>query len=250
MRGKQDFPFMHLSERLPLLEKYARGTKHVCHVNPKDISEAVLEVSCPYHDSDAFDFSACLAGNGFRHFGFFLILFGIGTALKAFAPIRRFLLKRKRIMASAFFILAVAWPIFKTGVDGIVCTYREVKTTNYYVKVPAKVLYSSLLTHPIRFGKVHLADIGYEYEVGGRKYEGDRVAIIYNSSSYYKLHRGIVDSFRPGGKREVFVSPDDPRKSVLIRSNIGDRYTRMGAFALLGIYLLIIGVKKFVKAIL
>jgi hypothetical protein len=51
----------------------------------------------------------------------------------------------------------------------------------------------------------------YEYEYGGRTYQGDRVRFKWNR------HRiqDELDRFQPGSEHVVYVNPDDPGQAVL-----------------------------------
>ena len=218
--GQNEFEFNRIMARLPLLEKYASGTEHECRVNQKNPFDAVLAVENPVEDPDA------LPGNTGSIVAGMLLLFvllaGIGMIATAFPSVRR-LLKTLRMKKTpvAIGLVLFGCPFMIVGSFGLVRDVRERSEAKAYVPVPAKVLYSGMYSFRSGgrgSGTSYNVRVGYEYTVGGKKYEGDRLTISQVSSSNYNHHRYLADKYRKGDAVTAYVSPNDPQKSVLERS--------------------------------
>jgi hypothetical protein len=233
--GRGEFEFNRLASRLPLLEKYAPGTEHECRVNPENPFDAVLAVENPVEDPDA------LSGNtGPIVAGMILALFllaGVSMIASAFPSVRRLVTtpRVKKLLIPIGLVL-FGCPFMTVGSIGLVQLVRERYEAKSYVSVPAKVLYSGMYSfrsggrHP---HTVYSVRVGYEYAVDGKKYEGDRLAISQISSNNYDHHRHLANKYKKGDAVTAYVSPDDPRKSVLEKSSgLGD----IGAMAFMGLF--------------
>ena len=233
--GLDEFEFNRLASRLPLLEKYAPGTEHECRVNPENPFDAVLAVENPVEDPDA------LSGNtGPIVAGMVLALFllaGVSMIASAFPSVRRLVTtpRVKKLLIPIGLVL-FGCPFMTVGSIGFVQHVRERSEAKAYVPVPAKVLYSGMYSfrsggrHP---HTVYSVRVGYEYAVDGKKYEGDRLAISQVSSNNYDHHRHLANKYKKGDAVTAYVSPDDPRKSVLEKSSgLGD----IGAMAFMGLF--------------
>lgn len=181
---QSEFEFSRLASRLPILEKYAPGTEHECLVNPANPFDAVLAVENPAEDPDA------LSGNtGPIVAGMVLALFlsfGAFMIVSAFPSVRRFGTppRMKKLLVAVVLVLFGS-PFMTVGSLGLVRHVREWSEAKAYVPVPAKVLYSGMYSS--RAGGRHShtvygVRVGYEYNVDGKKYEGDRLSISQISS--------------------------------------------------------------------
>lgn len=232
---RSEFEFSHLASRLPLLEKYAPGTEHECRVNPENPFDAVLAVENPVEDPDA------LSGNtGLIVAGMVLALFllaGVFMIASAFPSVRRLgaMPRIKKLLTAAGLVL-FGCPFMTVGSLGLVRHVREWSEAKAYVPVPAKVLYSGM--YSFRSGGRHphtsySVRVGYEYAVDGKKYEGDRLAISQIASNNYDHQRYLANKYKKGDAVTAYVSPDDPRKSVLEKSGgFGD----VGVTAFMGLF--------------
>ena len=234
--GRGEFEFNRLASRLPLLEKYAPGTEHECRVNPENPFDAVLAVENPVEDPDA------LSGNtGPIVAGMVLALFllaGVFMIASAFPSVRRLVTtpRVKKLLIPIGLVL-FGCPFMTVGSIGLVQHVRERSEAKAYVPVPAKVLYSGM--YSFRSGGRHphtsySVRVGYEYAVDGKKYEGDRLAISQVSSNNYDHQRHLANKYKKGDAVTAYVSPDDPRKSVLEKKSggLGD----IGAMAFMGLF--------------
>ena len=233
--GRGEFEFNRLASRLPLLEKYAPGTEHECRVDPENPFDAVLAVENPVEDPDA------LSGNtGPIVAGMVLALFllvGVFMIASAFPSVRRLVTtpRAKKLLIPIGLVL-FGCPFMTVGSIGLVQHVRERSEAKAYVPVPAKVLYSGMYSfrsggrHP---HMVYSVRVGYEYAVDGKKYEGDRLAISQVSSNNYDHHRHLANKYKKGDAVTAYVSPDDPRKSVLEKSSGLDD---IGAMAFMGLF--------------
>ena len=232
--GRGEFEFNRLASRLPLLERYAPGTEHECRVNPENPFDAVLAVENPVEDPDA------LSGNiGPIVAGMVLVLFlsvGVFMIVSAFPSVRRLGTPRVKKLLVAVVLVLFGCPFMTVGSLSLVRHVRERSESKSYVPVPAKVLYSGMYSfrsggrHP---HTVYSVRVGYEYAVDGKKYEGDRLAISQISSNNYDHHRHLANKYKKSDAVTAYVSPDDPRKSVLEKSSgLGD----IGAMAFMGLF--------------
>ncbi len=243
---RDEFEFSHLASRLPLLEKYAPGTEHECLVNPENPFDAVLAVENPAEDPDA------LPGNtGSIVGGMVLVLFlsvGVFMIASAFPSVRRLGTppRMKKLLVGMGLVLFGS-PFLTVGSLGLVRHVCERSESKSYVPVQAKVLYSGMYSsiaggrHP---HTVYSVCVGYEYAVDGKKYEGDRLAISQVSSNNYDHHRHLADKYKKGDAVTAYVSPDDPRKSVLEKpGGLGDIGVMgfMGLFGVVGFAIMVGG---------
>lgn len=232
--GQGEFEFSRLVSRLPLLERYAPGTEHECRVNPENPFDAVLAVENPVEDPDA------LSGNiGPIVAGMILVLFlsvGVFMIVSAFPSVRRLGTPRVKKLLVAVVLVLFGCPFMTVGSIGLVQHVRERSESKSYVPVPAKVLYSDM--YSFRSGGRHphtsySVRVGYEYTINGKKYESDRLAISQISSNNYDHQRHLANKYKKGDAVTAYVSPDDPRKSVLEKSSgLGD----IGAMAFMGLF--------------
>ena len=227
--GGTHHTFHRLETRLPLLEKYAHGTDHVCLVDPGNDDNAVLPVEDPFGDR-----AEASWGLGWLLPGIFLMaeLMGLAGIVEAFPKTRRLWggrLKRgilplcMTLFGSLFAIVganmlsdALSTPKFSSG---------------DLVPVTGKVLYTGVARHSGSGGggggrgtSHHLTTysprIGYEYDFQGQTYESDRVDSLageYSDSNSSRARR-LADSVRPGTTVKVWVLPADPRRSTLRRA--------------------------------
>lgn len=241
-----EFEFNRLASRLPLLEKYAPGTEHECRVNPENSFDAVLAVENPVEDPDA------LSGNtGPIVAGMILALFllaGVSMIASAFPSVRRLVTtpRVKKLLIPIGLVL-FGCPFMTVGSIGLVQRVRERSEAKAYVPVPAKVLYSGMYSFRSggrRSHTVYSVRVGYEYAVDGKKYECDRLAISQVSSNNYDHHRHLANKYKKGDAVTAYVSPDDPRKSVLEKSSgLGDIGAMgfMGLFGVVGFAIIVAG---------
>ena len=243
--GRGEFTFSRLASRLPLLEKYAPGTEHECRVNPANPFDSVLAVENPVEDPEV------LSGNtGLIIAGLVLVLFlsvGVFMIVSAFPSVRRLGTRRvKKLLVAMMFVL-FGCPFMSVGSLGLVWYVRERSEAKSYVPVPAKVLYSDM--YSFRTGGRHPhtsygVRVGYEYAVDGKKYESDRLSISQISSNNYDHQRYLASRYKKGDAVTAYVSPDDPRKSLLEKSSgfggIGS-WAFMGLFGVVGFAIMIGG---------
>ena len=232
---QSEFEFSRLASRLPLLEKYAPGTEHECLVNPANPFDAVLAVENPVEDPEALPGNASPIIAGVVLFMFFSV--GVFMIVSAFPSVRR-LGKTPRVkkMLIAMYLVLFGCPFMSVGTLELVRYVRERSQVKSYVPVPAKVLYSDM--YSFRSGGDHPhtsygVRVGYEYAVDGKKYESDRLALSQISSNNYDHQRYLASRYKKGDAVTAYVSPENPRQSVLEKSSgLGD----VGAWAFMGLF--------------
>ncbi|MBI1248810.1 DUF3592 domain-containing protein [bacterium] len=57
--------------------------------------------------------------------------------------------------------------------------------------------------------------VRYTYEVGGKQYQGDRIAFGYQSTNGKEMHAAIEDKLSQANQVEVHYDPDNPSRSSL-----------------------------------
>ena len=240
---RSEFEFSHLASRLPLLEKYAPGTEHECLVNPENPFDAVLAVENPAEDPDALPGNTGLivAGMVLVLFLFLFLLAGVFMIVSAFPSVRRLGTppRMKKLLVGMGLVL-FGCPFLTVGSLGLTRHVSEWSEAKAYVPVPAKVLYSGMYS----YSRSYNVRVGYEYTVDGKKYEGDRLAISQVSSNNYDHHRHLADKYKKGDAVTAYVSPDDPRKSVLEKpGGLGDIGVMgfMGLFGVVGFAIMVGG---------
>ena len=232
---QSEFEFSRLASRLPILEKYAPGTEHECLVNPANPFDAVLAVENPVEDPEALPGNASPIIAGVVLFMFFSV--GVFMIVSAFPSVRR-LGKTPRVkkMLIAMYLVLFGCPFMSVGSLELVRYVRERSQVKSYVPVPAKVLYSDMCSFSSGGRHPHTSygvRVGYEYAVDGKKYESDRLALSQISSNNYDHQRYLASRYKKGDAVTAYVSPENPRQSVLEKSSgLGD----VGAWAFMGLF--------------
>ena len=233
--GRGEFEFSRLASRLPILEKYAPGTEHECLVNPANPFDAVLAVENPVEDPEALPGNASPIIAGVVLFMFFSV--GVFMIVSAFPSVRR-LGKTPRVkkMLIAMYLVLFGCPFMSVGSLELVRYVRERSQVKSYMPVPAKVLYSDMCSFSSGGRHPHTSygvRVGYEYAVDGKKYESDRQALSQISSNNYDHQRYLASRYKKGDTVTAYVSPENPRQSVLEKSSgLGD----VGAWAFMGLF--------------
>ena len=214
--GQCEFVFDRLASRMPLLEKYAPGTEHECKVNPGNPWDAVLAVENPVDEPYSLSGHAGLIVGGMV----LLLFFSAGAFMiaSAFPSVRRLGTPRVQKFLTAVALVSFGCPFMTIGSMVAAQEVRGRIEAKASVPVPAKVLYSGIYSH-LSGGRhprtSYGVRVGYEYTVDGKKYENDRLAISTISSNNYDHHRYVAGKYKKGEAVTAFVSPGDPRKSLL-----------------------------------
>jgi len=88
--------------------------------------------------------------------------------------------------------------------------------------VPCTVERAWVETHSGDDGSTYSIGVVYLYEVGGRRYAGERYDFFIGSTSSREGKTEIVEGLPPGVQTTCWVDPDDPTSAVLSRSLRGD----------------------------
>ena len=248
-----EFVFTRLAERRPLLEKYAPGKMQVCRVNPNSPSVAVLRVEPVFQRNDG-GMDAVKRALPVTGLVFF---FGIGVFLVAstFPSVRSLVPPRLRKLSPALTLILFSLPFTLFGTLGVYSRLQGRGEADNYAPVSAKVLYSGILPHKSR-GRhgssiTYSVRVGYEYVVNGHTYESDRYSPVEISTSGYESHRRKAESYKEGNIVTAYVSPTDPRKSVLVQSTPLDEWfpiVAMGLFGIAGICIMMSGIGMLLSA--
>ena len=218
------YRFKGVSERLPLLNRYAKGAKATCFVNPDAPEEAAL-VPKP------FSIEALLPG--------FFCLFGLFMLVSIWSMTgtsQRNTREAKAKGVSENFIPVGFGAIFvAVGLLFFSFTFREFRATlgaKDWSIVSGTVLRSEVVVTGSRHYHPYVA---YSYTVDGVAYEGDRYARAGTPGDAVRS-REIVAEHPVGSSIEVHVDPADPTRSVV------DTSIRIGAILVLLFPLLFVGI--------
>lgn len=246
--GDSKFCFEHLGDRLPLLEKYASGATQTCMVDPNNPATAVLPVE-KHSGGGWLPVSAVLIAA--------LTLFlsvGAGFIASAFPSVRQVFTSCLRTFFTGGFLVLFALPFLLIGTIMPISMLRAKGEAEGYVPVQAKILYSGVSSHTSG-GKhrstTYSVRVGYEYVVEGRKYESDRFSVAEIGTSDYESHRRRADGYKPGAEVTAYVSPLDPSRSVLVRSDTTEWFPVLGmcVFGIVGLAIMTGGICAIVSAL-
>ena len=211
------YAFSSIADRLPLLEKYAPGTEHVCRVDPANDDTAYLRVKRPGDDassSGSWGFWLALGT-----FFLLLVLVGVWQIAESFPKVRRFWGGRLKQAAFALGMILFGVPF---AVGGVGMLFTEALTSfklarEDLVSVPGKVLYTGIASHSGDRSVTYSAVVAYEYDFQGKKYENDHLDGLSGdfSTSDRRSVRQLANSYKPGSPVEVWVLPSDPRRSAI-----------------------------------
>ena len=228
--------FRSISERLPLLERFAVGSRHACKVDPANPSCAVLVVD---------ETSKTLGGILALAFVCVFATFGVCMFLASLGGHKSRRKSSSRPFAVVFIVLGL---VFLCAGTGALIAYKHTRLEySGFDSVEGHVLYAGLKSHSgDRGSTVYAPCIAYAYEVGGRKYENDRYSAIESSSSNRRREQEIVNGYTPGVSVMVYYSPDNPAKSCLVESNGSSQNSiivaLLGVFVVAGLFLIGVGV--------
>ena len=201
--GDAEMKFRRLSSRLPLLERYAKGSAHKCMVNLTSPSKSVLKIRNPEKAwSD--------------NIGYTLVCFvflGIGVCSIVSSIVRNTGLIVFLLMTGCFFFVALI-----SLVKYLVLTY----SCQHYEKVQAEVLYTGInYIRETMGGKKHqtiyIPVVGYRYFVKGEQYENDRYNYFVERICRKESAMSEIAHFAVGDTIDVYVSRRHPQDSVLIK---------------------------------
>ncbi len=209
---KETYRFDDVSERRPLLDRYAKGAKATCLVNPDAPDKAAL-VPRPFSAVTLFPAIFCILG--------LLILCGIWSTAETSRAGRR---KNKAtgvpavfapvIFGSAFFVMGSLFASF--GIREF-CTTLGAKD---WPVVTGTVLRSEVVATRGSKGSTHYRQyVAYSYTIDGVSYEGDRYA-RGGAPGGARRSREIVAEHPVGSPIEVHVHPTDPTRSI-VNTDIG-----------------------------
>ena len=228
--------FRSISERLPLLERFAVGSRHVCKVDPANPSCAVLVVD---------ETSKTLGGVLALAFVCVFATLGVCIFWSSLGGQKSRLKRSSRPFAVFFIVFGL---VFLCAGSGALIAYNHTRLEySGFDSVEGYVLYAGLKSHSgDRGSTVYAPCIAYVYEVGGRKYENDRYSAIESSSSNRQRKQDIVNGYTPGASVTVYYSPDNPAKSCLLEPNGGNQSATiaalLGVFVVVGLFLIGVGV--------
>lgn len=228
--------FRSISERLPLLERFAVGSRHVCKVDPANPSCAVLVVD---------ETSKTLGGILALAFVCVFAAFGVCMFLASLGGQKSRRKRSSRPFAVFFIIFGLVF--LCAGSGALIASNRTRLEYSGFDSVEGHVLHAGLKSHSGNKGSTLYAPcIAYAYEVGGRKYENDRYSAIESSSSNRRREQDIVNGYTPGASVTVYYSPDNPAKSCLVEPNgnsqVATVVALLGVFVVAGLFLIGVGV--------
>lgn len=202
--GDAEMKFRRLSSRLPLLERYAKGSAHKCMVNLTSPSKSVLKIRNPE--------KAWSDDIGYALVCFVFLGIGVCAILSRIVRNAEFIVVL--LMTGCFFFVALI-----SLVKYLVLTY----SCQHYEKVQAEVLYTGInyKIEPMMRGHMHktvyIPVVGYRYFVKGEQYENDRYNYFVESIYRKESAMSEIAHFAVGDTIDVYVSRRHPQDSVLIK---------------------------------
>lgn len=234
--GAREFVFDRLADRRPLLEKYAPGKSQICRVDPNNPSDGVLPVEAFFKNGGGRPRQVMRVVPVT-----ILALFvgaGVFIIVSSFPAARRLSTPRFRKLLTSVMVILFSLPFTVLGTFEIRSALRNRSETKTYVPVSAKILYSGVRSHKSggrRPSTTYNVRVGYTYVVNGRAYESDRYSVVEISTSGYESHRRKAERYKTGDTVTAYVSPADPRQSVLVRDGTLDEWFPIIAFGLFGV---------------
>jgi hypothetical protein len=110
------------------------------------------------------------------------------------------------VVGTATFLPLFGLPMFRLG------------AASMWQAVPCRVVDSTLRSWSTDDGTSYRADVLYEYEADGRRWQSNRVDFFPLLSSDRSGARAIVDRFPANLSTRCWIDPNDPSRSVLDRS--------------------------------
>ena len=208
--GSSEYIFHRVSERLPLLERYAPGASATCRIDPENPHCSALVVNPS-------------SASVIAWIPIVVLLLGaaLGLGIMTFAFPRP-----RKVMAARFGGAAI--PLVLTGVlgtafflvgwIGVIWTGHSLIDLHgrTYVSCPGKVIDKGLVqSSGGKGGTTYGARIVYAYTVDGREYEGDRRDADEIQMSDRSYARDILASYSIGQAVDVWYDECEPNVSLL-----------------------------------
>ena len=259
-RNGSGYSFDSISKRAGLLERYAVGTGHECHVNPDNPREAFLDAPESRH----------AAMSVFPYL--FILPFVIVGLSVAFGPWVARARRRRREAQGAIpgvsapkksanswvagvFLIAFGSVFTLPAVLSGFVTFNPHKYDSWQ-PVDAVILYSEVISHTSHRAKggsstTYHPYIAYSYTVNGVDYENDRLSPRRVSDQDRSFHAETAARYPVGSHATAYYNPDDPADSLLERKGRLPLVVTLVAsiFALVGIGVACGGVAMTVKCI-
>ena len=208
--GSSEHIFHRVSERLPLLERYAPGASATCRIDPKDPHCSALVVNPSSASVVAWiPIVVLLLGAAL----------GLGIMTFAFPRPRQVMSARFGGAAIPLVLTGVLGTVFfSVGWIGVIWTGHSLIDLHgrTYVSCPGKVIDKGLVhSSGGKGGTTYAARIVYAYTVDGREYEGDRRDADEIQTSDRSYARDILDSYSIGQTVDVWYDELEPNVSLL-----------------------------------
>ena len=208
--GSSEYIFHRVSERLPLLERYAPGASATCRIDPKDPHCSALVVNPSSASVVAWiPIVVLLLGAAL----------GLGIMTFAFPRPRQVMSARFGGAAIPLVLTGVLGTVFfSVGWIGVIWAGHSLIDLHgrTYVSCPGKVIDKGLVhSSGGKGGTTYAARIVYAYTVDGRKYEGDRRDADEIQMSDRSYASGILASYTIGQTVDVWYDECEPNVSLL-----------------------------------
>ena len=215
-RNRETYTFEKISEKSSLLQKYPRGIKTTCYVNPSNPQEAVLQLA-----TGKFPFAMVL-------FLIPFVLVGLGIAIGPWFDGRRKSptsnapsitgksLSAERKGKRFLFVFGLVFTLVGAGISTVSFrTFLKQQDAAKWIGVDAVVLNSAVRSNSDSDGTTYYPYVAYSYTYEGRDYEGDRYDFWKVSSSGYSGKAAVVAQYPKGRKFKIFIDPIHPEESVI-----------------------------------
>ncbi len=205
------------SEAQRIIDKWSSGKNGTCFVNPKELPNAVLDLSVNSIVTVFLGLSLFLSLFGFH--ALYKALFGMTDDRPWIASPTDSGPSRKPgiFVFQAFAAIIVVLALYAETViirELFVHPIMEAKSRDKWVPVPCQVEWRQVReSNDSETGATYFPNILYRYQISGKTYKSNNFGDV--SSTRYDYLKSIVLQYPPGLKTTCYVDPDEPYKSVL-----------------------------------
>jgi hypothetical protein len=247
-RGQGGERFEDVATKRRLLSQYKVGAETQCYVDPGNPSRAMLVRA-----------GSILPYLGGALFASIFVLIGYGMVVAACRPRKagpvsatggssagRNGLRGAVLFCSLFIAIGSVVPYFT-----FVRPYLRQEAAKAWTPVEATVEKSMVKSHSGDDSTTYSVYIAYRYTFGGETHEGDRYNFAGGSSSGRGAKEAVVQRHPVGSTVTVYVDPDAPHESVILRNAGAALYLGLipVVFAVFGVLFLVLVRRQTARAV-
>ena len=189
-------------------KNYPPNASATCYYNPENPAESVLL-------PPGFNFWIYIISSLFPLLGlFFAIIPWLGRTRKTKTETSS---KKGHVFQIMGIIFLVTGTV--TLFPSFLLPLKQTVAAKNWEKTEATVILSKIISHRSDETTTYRPYIAYRYTLGGTHYLGDRYSFMQASSSEYEKKRSIVQQYPVGRHFFIYVNPEDPFESVILRDS-------------------------------